>query len=214
MRPRPFLPGGRGQRFVGFEHGDSGVRFRPALGGGMGYSDEEFGCIRTRLQADQLPHTRAVGARHWGGGWGGEVARTAAHKVSRWALLCLVHKHHQGWSGEPKHAFLRQKLRRSARVKRAGLCPVACAEPRHRSPPPGPRLFGWGALAMAGGAGPQWGVVVRLAVQSMTLPLSFGGTGHWRGLFRQFLAWGGAGVARAWRGRGAGTSCSPWGSPQ
>eukprot|EP00661_Eupelagonemidae_sp_cell13_P016740 gene16740-biopygen8280 len=26
-----------------------------------------------------------------------------------------------------------------------------------------------------------------------------------------FLAWGGAGVARAWRGRGAGMSCSPWG---
>eukprot|EP00661_Eupelagonemidae_sp_cell13_P022272 gene22272-biopygen20723 len=36
----------------------------------------------------------------------------------------------------------------------------------------------------------------------------------WRGRgtgYRQILAWGGAGVARAWRGRGAGMSCSPWG---
>eukprot|EP00661_Eupelagonemidae_sp_cell13_P020054 gene20054-biopygen20573 len=35
----------------------------------------------------------------------------------------------------------------------------------------------------------------------------------WRGRgagYRQFLAWGGPGVARAWRGRGAGMSCSPW----
>eukprot|EP00661_Eupelagonemidae_sp_cell13_P023019 gene23019-biopygen1226 len=34
----------------------------------------------------------------------------------------------------------------------------------------------------------------------------------WRGRgagCRHFLAWGGAGVARAWRGRGAGMSCSP-----
>eukprot|EP00661_Eupelagonemidae_sp_cell13_P023621 gene23621-biopygen20832 len=34
----------------------------------------------------------------------------------------------------------------------------------------------------------------------------------WRGRgagYRPFLAWGGAGVARAWRGRGAGISCSP-----
>eukprot|EP00661_Eupelagonemidae_sp_cell13_P022499 gene22499-biopygen20740 len=39
----------------------------------------------------------------------------------------------------------------------------------------------------------------------------------WRGRgagYRQFLAWGGAGVARAWRGRGAGMSCSPWRSLQ
>eukprot|EP00661_Eupelagonemidae_sp_cell13_P015642 gene15642-biopygen2173 len=35
----------------------------------------------------------------------------------------------------------------------------------------------------------------------------------WRGRgagCRQLLAWGGAGVARAWRGRGAGMPCSPW----
>eukprot|EP00661_Eupelagonemidae_sp_cell13_P008749 gene8749-biopygen15191 len=36
----------------------------------------------------------------------------------------------------------------------------------------------------------------------------------WRGRgagYRHFLAWGGAGVARAWRGRGVGISCSPRG---
>eukprot|EP00661_Eupelagonemidae_sp_cell13_P024252 gene24252-biopygen17903 len=33
---------------------------------------------------------------------------------------------------------------------------------------------------------------------------------RWRGAgYRQFLAWGGAGVARAWRGHGAGICCSP-----
>eukprot|EP00661_Eupelagonemidae_sp_cell13_P014749 gene14749-biopygen2104 len=35
----------------------------------------------------------------------------------------------------------------------------------------------------------------------------------WRGRgagYRHFLTWDGAGVARAWRGRGAGISCSPW----
>eukprot|EP00661_Eupelagonemidae_sp_cell13_P000086 gene85-biopygen3042 len=36
----------------------------------------------------------------------------------------------------------------------------------------------------------------------------------WRGRgagYMPFMAWGGAGVARAWRGRGAGMSYSPWG---